>query len=109
MPQRYRARQSTLALLISALLCACGAGLADKFAQGQATGAMWRTAPLWGIGYTDKVMGNANRVGYLHDGGARNLLEAILWHGGEATQARLRFETLSKADRDALLAFLKSL
>lgn len=91
------------------LLHDMGAGLADKFAEGQASGNMWRTAPLWGIGYTDKVMGNSAKVGYLHDGRARNLTEAILWHGGEAERARQRFANLSKADREALLAFLKSL
>jgi CxxC motif-containing protein (DUF1111 family) len=102
-------RSQTIHPYSDLLLHDMGDGLADKFAEGQATGAMWRTAPLWGIGYTDKVMGNAARVGYLHDGRARTLPEAILWHGGEATQARVRFENLSKADRDALLAFLKSL
>jgi CxxC motif-containing protein (DUF1111 family) len=54
-------------------------------------------------------MGNSAKVGYLHDGRARNLTEAILWHGGEAERARQRFANLSKADREALLAFLKSL
>jgi CxxC motif-containing protein (DUF1111 family) len=102
-------RNQTIHPYSDLLLHDMGDGLADRFAEGQATGAMWRTAPLWGIGYTDKVMGNPNRVGYLHDGRARTLLEAILWHGGEATQARLRFENLGKADRDALLAFLRSL
>ncbi|WP_404531228.1 di-heme oxidoredictase family protein [Massilia sp. TN1-12] len=86
-----------------------GDGLADKFAEGQAKGNMWRTAPLWGIGYTDKVMGNSANVGYLHDGRARNLTEAVMWHGGEATTSRNRFAGLSKTDRDALLAFLRSL
>ena len=86
-----------------------GEGLADKVVEGQAKGNMWRTAPLWGIGYTEKVMGNGGKVGYLHDGRARNLTEAVMWHGGEATAARQRFEGLGKADRDALLAFLKSL
>ena len=70
---------------------------------------MWRTAPLWGIGYTDKVMGSAGSVGYLHDGRARNLTEAILWHDGEAAAARKRFEKLATVEREALLAFLRSL
>jgi CxxC motif-containing protein (DUF1111 family) len=91
------------------LLHDMGAGLADNYAEGQAKGSLWRTAPLWGIGYTEKVMGNSARVGYLHDGRARNLTEAILWHGGEADKSRQRFEALSAADRDAVLAFLKSL
>ncbi|TFW30180.1 c-type cytochrome [Duganella callida] len=93
------------------LLHDMGADLADKFTEGQATGSMWRTAPLWGIGYTETVLGKGNgyQVGYLHDGRARNLTEAIMWHGGEATKSRQRFENLSAADRDAMLAFLKSL
>jgi CxxC motif-containing protein (DUF1111 family) len=102
-------RNQTIRPYSDLLLHNMGPGLADKLAEGQATGDMWRTAPLWGIGYTEKVMGNAARAGYLHDGRARNLTEAILWHGGEADVARQRFEKLSKADRDSLLAFLKSL
>jgi CxxC motif-containing protein (DUF1111 family) len=91
------------------LLHDMGAGLADNFVEGQARGGMWRTAPLWGIGYTDKVMGNGGKAGYLHDGRARNLTEAIMWHGGEGEASRQRFAALSAADREALLAFLKSL
>jgi len=91
------------------LLHDMGSGLADNFVEGQATGAMWRTAPLWGIGYTEKVMGNSGKAGYLHDGRARNLTEAIMWHGGEGEAARQRFAALSQTDREALLAFLKSL
>jgi CxxC motif-containing protein (DUF1111 family) len=48
-------------------------------------------------------------VGYLHDSRARTLTEAILWHGGEGTASRQRFQALSTADRDAVLAFLRSL
>lgn len=91
------------------LLHDMGPDLADNLVEGQATGSMWRTPPLWGIGYTEWVAGNTGPVGYLHDGRARTLTEAILWHGGEATTSRQRFEALPKADRDALLAFLKSL
>jgi CxxC motif-containing protein (DUF1111 family) len=54
-------------------------------------------------------MGNGGKAGYLHDGRARNLTEAIMWHGGEANVARQRFAALSQTDREALLAFLKSL
>jgi CxxC motif-containing protein (DUF1111 family) len=102
-------RDQTIRPYSDLLLHDMGPGLADKFVEGQAQGSMWRTSPLWGIGYTEKVMGDAAKVGYLHDGRARNLTEAIMWHGGEATVARQRFEGLNKADRDALLAFLKSL
>jgi CxxC motif-containing protein (DUF1111 family) len=86
-----------------------GPGLADGLIEGQASGNLWRTAPLWGLGYTDKVMGNNGKVGYLHDGRARDLNEAIMWHGGEAARARDRFAALPAAERQALLAFLKSL
>ncbi|WP_426109705.1 di-heme oxidoredictase family protein [Massilia sp. PWRC2] len=102
-------RNQTIHPYTDLLLHNMGSALADKLVEGQATGEMWRTAPLWGIGYTDKVMGESSRAGYLHDGRARNLTEAILWHGGEADTARKRFEQLSKADRDSLLAFLRSL
>jgi CxxC motif-containing protein (DUF1111 family) len=102
-------RNQTIKPYTDLLLHDMGDGLADKFVEGQAKGNMWRTAPLWGIGYSDTVMGAAGKAGYLHDGRARNLTEAIMWHGGEATKSRQRFENLSAADRDALLAFLKSL
>lgn len=104
-------RDQTIRPYTDLLLHDMGAELADNFAQGQATGALWRTAPLWGIGYTEKVMGagQAAKVGYLHDGRARSLTEAVLWHGGEADAARRRFEALPTADREALLAFLRSL
>ena len=62
--------------------------------------------PLWGIGLTEVVNGHTF---FLHDGRARNLTEAILWHGGEAEAARDGFATLRKADRDSLLKFLESL
>ena len=91
------------------LLHDMGSDLADNFVEGQATGSMWRTSALWGIGYTERVAGTAGKVGYLHDGRARNLTEAIMWHGGEATASRQRFAALSKTDREALLAFLGSL
>ncbi len=102
-------RNQTIKPYTDLLLHDMGAGLADGFIEGQAKGGLWRTAPLWGIGYTDKVMGNASRVAYLHDGRARNLTEAVMWHGGEAERSRQRFEAMGKADREALLAFLKSL
>jgi CxxC motif-containing protein (DUF1111 family) len=83
-----------------------GEGLADNRPEGRATGREWRTAPLWGIGLTEVVSGHAN---YLHDGRARSLMEAILWHGGEAQAARDTVAALPKPDRDALVAFLESL
>ena len=88
------------------LLHDMGEGLADGQPVGLATGSEWRTPPLWGIGLTQTVSGHTF---FLHDGRARNLTEAILWHGGEAAAARDRFAAMAKSDRDALLAFLESL
>jgi len=102
-------RNQTIRPYSDLLLHDMGPGLADKFVEGQAQGSMWRTSPLWGIGYSEKVMGNAAKVGYLHDGRARNLTEAVMWHDGEAAKSRQRFQALTKSDRDSLLAFLKSL
>ncbi len=79
-----------------------GKGLAD--AGGGAMAREWRTVPLWGLGRAGP--GGAT---YLHDGRARSLIEAILWHGGEATPARKKLRALPKKDRAALIAFLKSL
>lgn len=88
------------------LLHDMGEGLADNRPEGQADGQEWRTPPLWGIGLTETVSGHTF---FLHDGRARNLLEAILWHGGEAEAAKQRVVEMGKADREALLAFLNSL
>jgi CxxC motif-containing protein (DUF1111 family) len=102
-------RNQTIKPYTDLLLHDMGAGLADGYVEGKATGSLWRTAPLWGIGYTDRAMGTAGKSGYLHDGRARNLTEAVLWHGGEGEPSRQRFIGLSVADREALLAFLRSL
>ncbi|MFO1059584.1 MAG: di-heme oxidoredictase family protein [Dongiaceae bacterium] len=83
-----------------------GAGLAEAMPEGGASGAEWRTAPLWGLGRASHAAGDA---ALLHDGRARSILEAILWHGGEAVAARDRVAAMPAADRDALIAFLKSL
>jgi CxxC motif-containing protein (DUF1111 family) len=88
------------------LLHDMGEGLADGQQVGGASGREWRTQPLWGIGLTETINGNSF---YLHDGRARSLTEAILWHGGEAQKARDAFATLQKSDRQALLTFLESL
>ena len=88
------------------LLHDMGIGLADNRPDFLANGQEWRTAPLWGIGLTEVVNGHSN---FLHDGRARNLTEAILWHGGEAETAKNNFKKLSKNDRDTLLKFLTSL
>jgi CxxC motif-containing protein (DUF1111 family) len=83
-----------------------GPGLADGRPDFQASGSEWRTPPLWGIGLVSTVNGHTR---FLHDGRAYNLMEAILWHGGEATAARDRVKRLPQRDRDALIAFLQSL
>ncbi|MEZ5828414.1 MAG: di-heme oxidoredictase family protein [Hyphomicrobiales bacterium] len=88
------------------LLHDMGEGLADDRPDGEATGTEWRTAPLWGIGLTETVSGHTL---LLHDGRARNVTEAVLWHGGEAQKARDAFANLPKEDRDRLLAFVNSL
>jgi CxxC motif-containing protein (DUF1111 family) len=88
------------------LLHDMGDGLADYRPEGQADGFEWRTAPLWGVGLTETVSGHTE---FLHDGRARNLTEAILWHGGEAKAARDAFAAMPKGERDALMKFVESL
>ena len=88
------------------LLHDMGEGLADHRPEGRATGTEWRTAPLWGIGLTETVGGAGF---YLHDGRARSLLEAILWHGGEAQTARDLVVAMPPTDRAALIRYLESL
>lgn len=88
------------------LLHDMGEGLADDRPEGLADGREWRTAPLWGIGLTETVNGHAF---FLHDGRARSVSEAILWHGGEAQRARDAFARLSAEDRHRLVAFVNSL
>lgn len=99
-PSRDGASVNTIHPYTDLLLHDMGDGLADE------SGREWRTAPLWGLGLTKTVNPDA---GYLHDGRARTLLEAILWHGGEATAARQRIIDMSAEDRQALLDFLASL
>lgn len=88
------------------LLHDMGEGLADHRPEWQASGQEWRTPPLWGIGLTADVSGQAS---FLHDGRARTLLEAILWHGGEAFNARETVRMMDAPDRAALITFLESL
>ena len=88
------------------LLHDMGEGLADGRPDFLADGSEWRTAPLWGIGLTEKVSGHER---YLHDGRARGLEEAILWHGGEAETAKEAFRMMPADARDDLVSFLKSL
>lgn len=88
------------------LLHDMGDELADDRPVFSASGSEWRTPPLWGIGLTKVVSGHEN---YLHDGRARSLLEAILWHGGEGKPSRDYVVQTSQQKRDALVAFLESL
>lgn len=88
------------------LLHDMGAGLADNRPEARATGREWRTPPLWGIGLTEQVSGHTY---FLHDGRARSLLEAILWHGGEAQPHRDAVVDMPAEDREALIRFLESL
>ncbi len=88
------------------LLHDMGAALADNRPDFEASGQEWRTTPLWGLGLTQTVLPYS---GYLHDGRARTIEEAILWHGGEAKASKQAFMTRPKGDRQAMLKFLGSL
>ena len=88
------------------LLHDMGEGLADNRPEAVATGREWRTPPLWGIGLTEQVSGHTQ---FLHDGRARSILEAVLWHGGEAQAARDTVVEMTQDERAALLRFLESL
>jgi CxxC motif-containing protein (DUF1111 family) len=96
-----------------------GEGLADTLGEGEASGAEWRTAPLWGLGLSACVTGGvdgpfqqqvcAPDPSYLHDGRARTIDEAIRWHGGEGQASNDAYVALPADDRAALLRFLESL
>ncbi|MEZ4653835.1 MAG: di-heme oxidoredictase family protein [Candidatus Eisenbacteria bacterium] len=88
------------------LLHDLGPDLADGYGQGEAAGSEWRTTPLWGIGLQNTINGHTY---FLHDGRARNLMEAILWHGGESEDSREAVKRLPEEDREALIRFLDSL
>lgn len=89
------------------LLHDMGPGLAAEAAEGAASASEWRTPPLWGIGLSAQVTGQP--ATYLHDGRAGSLLEATLWHGGEAEAARDRVAAMAPETRAALIRFLESL
>ena len=88
------------------LLHDMGTELSDNAPDFLANGNEWRTQPLWGIGLINTVNGHTN---LLHDGRARNITEAILWHGGEAQNAKVKFKMLSESERNNLLDFINSL
>ena len=81
------------------LLHDMGEGLADGATDFDASGREWRTPPLWGIGLVETVNGHTM---FLHDGRARNLTEAILWHGGEAAESRESFRGLTRGGTGSL-------
>lgn len=88
------------------LLHDMGPGLADNLSEADAAGSEWRTPPLWSLGLTEGVSGGR---AFLHDGRARTLAEAILWHGGEAEAAKEHFRRMTRSERDALIRFLESI
>lgn len=96
----------TIAPYTDLLLHDLGPELADEKRDGDALPSEWRTAPLWGLGLVPVVNGHSR---YLHDGRARDLCEAVLWHGGEALRSRERFRNAPRHEREALLAFLGAL
>lgn len=104
--RRTRLHNQKISPYTDLLLHDMGPGLADHRPSFDANGYEWRTAPLWGIGMVKVTNGHTN---FLHDGRARNLAEAILWHGGEAEQSKQAFIMMAKTEREALIKFLKSI
>ena len=99
-------QNQTISPYTDLLLHDMGEGLADHRPDGEATGTEWRTAPLWGIGLVETVNKHTR---FLHDGRARSIEEAILWHGGEAEAAKQAYLKLDNAERVELLKFIQSL
>jgi len=98
-------RAQVIAPYTDLLLHDMGPDLADTFPQGKATQQQWRTAPLWGLGLLQRINPN---VRYLHDGRARTVEEAILWHGGQGAASRDRFKALSADDRQKVIDMVMS-
>jgi CxxC motif-containing protein (DUF1111 family) len=99
-------RNQTIRPYTDLLLHDMGADLADKTPDFKATGQEWRTQPLWGIGLIETVN---NHINLMHDGRAKNVTEAILWHGGESKVAKEKFKKLTTIERNELLEFINSL
>ena len=99
-------RAQTIHPYTDLLLHDLGPGLADNMGNPSVSASEWRTSPLWSIGLTAGVRGSE---AFLHDGRARTLEEAILWHAGEAQASKDNFRSMSAADRTALVEFLKSI
>ena len=113
-------RSQTIKPYTDMLLHDMGSDLADNLGEGQASGAEWRTAPLWGLGLSACVTGGVTNAGqgaqvctpvhsYLHDGRARSIEEAILWHGGEGQASKNAYQSLSASQKQDVLRFLESL
>ena len=105
-PNRPALSEQTINPYTDLLLHDMGEGLADNRPEFLANGQEWRTPPLWGLGYTEEVNGHTN---FLHDGRARTVMEAVLWHGGEAQMSRDKVLQMPLSDRQALVTFLNSL
>ena len=88
------------------LLHDMGSEMAGEVTLGAASASEFRTAPLWGLGLHEVVNGTTT---LLHDGRARSVEEAILWHGGEGDQSRNRYRALSAEEREDALTFLDNL
>ncbi|PID64390.1 MAG: thiol oxidoreductase, partial [Gammaproteobacteria bacterium] len=108
LPRLRTADGVTFAAYTDLLLHDMGAGLADGRTEGSANGREFRTAPLWGLSTYAKTLASKTPF-YLHDGRAKTLEAAILWHGGEAENAKQHFMQLSADKRQALLTFLQQL
>lgn len=105
-PSMPELSEQTIQPYTDLLLHDMGEGLADERPDFLASGREWRTAPLWGLGLIETVNGHTR---LLHDGRARNVMEAILWHGGEAETSREAVLSMDKEERAALVRFLNSL
>jgi CxxC motif-containing protein (DUF1111 family) len=99
-------RNQTIRPYTDLLLHDMGPDLADSYPQGTASAQEWRTAPLWGLGLLTSINPQTR---YLHDGRARTIEEAILWHGGQASASRNRFMAMLAEERQKLIDFVKSL
>ena len=100
-------RNQTIHPFTDLLLHDMGSGLADGWNEFSANGREWKTTPLWGLGFSARLA--RGKAVFLHDGRARSIEEAILWHGGESYRSKKAFGELSKNEREQLLAFLASL
>jgi CxxC motif-containing protein (DUF1111 family) len=98
--------QATIAPYTDLAVHDLGPGLADRDVSGAVRATHWRTAPLWGMGYR---LSRESRPTFLHDGRARSVEEAVLWHDGEAAVVRERFAHLSRQKREQLLMFVEAL